>query len=117
MPYASLDSSAITSFSIFDNLTDSGELRPLTSSNDKARTAKLVRFLSEHNRDWWAPITGVPVGRLRAVLYAGDDRSAAFSIGPGFIEGQGCGYFFIKNLSKAEMTQLSEILKQDLKFD
>jgi len=117
MPYSSLESTTITSFSVFDNLADSSESRPLMSSDNTTKSAALSRFLIARNRNWWAPIKGVPVGRLRVVLYEGSHRSAAFSIGSGFIEGQGCGYFFIRNLSKAEMAELSEILAFEFKFD
>ncbi len=117
MGFENLDEQKISSIKVYDNRRDGMEEQPLVVIDNEEKIAAITKFLKERNEDWLAPWGGVPVGQLRVVFWNNDARIRAFSVGNSFIEAQGCGYFFIKNISAAERNQILELLELEFEFE
>lgn len=107
----------ISAIKIHDSRHDSLEEEPLAVIEDAGQIADITDFIIDKNEHWYAPWAGVPVGQLRVVFWSEDDRIHSFSVGEEFVVAQGCGYFFIHEISKAEQADLLSILGIDFEFE
>src|SRR5439155_19396903 len=73
--------SRVTRFDIIDNN------RHVIKRIDSQREINaLVAFVAQRRSGWIQPLAGVPVARLYADFYDGDELVGHFGVGPGFFE-------------------------------
>lgn len=107
----------ITLIKAHDNRGDGLEKEPLIVIDDEEKISALIKFIVNRDKNWRAPWAGVPVGDLRIVFWSKNTRIRSFVVGQTFIESQGCGYFFIKNIFRTERDQIVELLGLDFQFE
>ncbi|MEO0784227.1 MAG: hypothetical protein AAFY10_00910 [Pseudomonadota bacterium] len=111
MNFASVDPSTVSQINVFDTRTRETNDLLLATLTSASEIERFFQFFSDDERGWHANAFGVPVGDRRIVYFDGEDRLGAVSLGDGFLVGQGCGYFFARNLSSSETKALLEILQ------
>ena len=117
MYFRVLEGSSVTSIRLHDHLQDSAEKNPIHTIVDEAVIDETTAYILDRIDGWHAPVFGVPFGDLRVVFWSVDDRIAAFTIGPGILESQGCGYFFIREISTTDLNAFLEITGVSFNFE
>jgi hypothetical protein len=85
------------------SLNDRRSEQQITSGN---QIRAISAFLLQRRDKWRAPVAGVPVGQVELTFFQGESRVRSIHVGPGFLEGQGCGYFFSREISEAETAEI-----------
>jgi hypothetical protein len=76
--------------------------RPIKTIRDEKSIAKIVEFVDANRDGWITPFGGVPVPRIVANFYDGDEFKGHFGVGASFFETQRKGEFTSKNASEAD---------------
>lgn len=107
--FEALDSAGIESIRLFHTTGPEDSSTLIASISTESQIALIHSFLKSRRNDWTVPIFGVPVGPNRIVFYDGEERLSSVSFGNTFFEGQGCGYFFSKDVPRNEINSLIEM--------
>jgi hypothetical protein len=82
----------------------------LTTITVPSRISQIARFVEAHESGWSVPFGGTPVGSISMEFYSGAKFLGDFGIGRGFVQAQGCGYFFSRDLTADDRREISRLL-------
>jgi hypothetical protein len=82
----------------------------LTTITDPSRISQIAQFVEAHGAGWSVPFGGTPVGSISMEFYSGAQFLGDFGVGRGFVEAQGCGYFFSRHLTADDRREISRLL-------
>jgi hypothetical protein len=80
----------------------------LSTITDRPRILEIARFIEAHGNGWSVPFGGTPVGSITLEFYSDGSFLGDLGIGPAFLEAQGCGYFFSRQLTPSERRELAQ---------
>jgi hypothetical protein len=82
----------------------------LTTINDRSRISQIAQFAEAHGNDWSVPLAGTPIGSISLEFYSGGQFLGDLGIGKGFLDAQGCGYFFSRHLATNDRREMSRLI-------
>lgn len=98
---------------VHDNIGDPLASTPIAVLRDPARVEQVRQFIVSRPDRWHAPIESVPAGRVRIVFWQSERRRASVGLGPDMLIAQGCGDYFIRNISDADAQALAGLIEWD----
>jgi hypothetical protein len=82
-------------------------LKTITDSSD---ISQIARFAESHGNGWSVPFGGTPVGSITLEFYADGHFLGDLGIGKRFLEAQGCGYFFSRQVGADDVSEISRLV-------
>lgn len=82
----------------------------LRTTWNKFEIAEIRSFAEVHQSGWEVPVFGVPVARVYANFYKGEEYLGGFGVGSNFLSSQGCGGFQSRNLSSDDRDIIMKLL-------